>query len=102
MITPAPARSRKGNRVTALRWTRILRGLGHQVTIAQRYGGAPCDLLVALHARRSSASLRCFAREHPERPRIVALTGTDLYQDLRHSSQAREAIGLATRLIVLQ
>ena len=31
VITPASLRSRKGNGVTALRWVRILKKLGHQV-----------------------------------------------------------------------
>src|SRR4030095_8549153 len=43
LITPVPAQSRQGNRVTALRWARILKALGHCVTIAQEYDGAPYD-----------------------------------------------------------
>ncbi len=35
LITPVPAQSRQGNRVTALRWARIFKALGHRVTIAQ-------------------------------------------------------------------
>ncbi len=53
MACPAPPHSRKGNRVTAVRWARILRSLGHQLTIGQEYDGTPCDLCIALHARRS-------------------------------------------------
>ncbi len=102
LITPAPGRSRGGNRVTALRWARILRGLGHHVTIDQEYRGRPCDLLVALHARRSFRSIERFRRQHPDRPLVLTLTGTDLYCDLRTDPQARQALGLASRLIVLQ
>lgn len=102
IVTPAPPRSRFGNRVTAVRWARILRKLGHRVLLTQVYGGEPCDLLLALHAKRSYAAVRDFHREHPERPILVALTGTDLYRDLPRSRRARKSLELATRLIVLQ
>ncbi len=102
IVTPAPARSRYGNRVTALRWDRILRGLGHLVVIKQGYEDEPLDLLIALHARRSFASISRFRREHPDRPIVVALTGTDLYGDLERISRARESLELATRIVVLQ
>jgi glycosyltransferase involved in cell wall biosynthesis len=102
IVTPAPARSRYGNRVTALRWARILKRLGHRVVIRQAYEGEPFDLLIALHAHRSSASIALFRRDHPDMPIIVALTGTDLYGDLKRSSQARESLTLATRIVVLQ
>ncbi len=102
IITPAPVRSRRGNRWTALRWARILRGLGHRVVMEEKYSGRRCDVLVALHARRSFASIERFRGEHPARPLLVALTGTDLYGDIRASRKARRSIELASRLIVLQ
>ncbi len=102
ITTPAPPRSRYGNRVTALRWARILKELGHQVTISQSFEGGNYHLLIALHARRSHASIKKFHRTHPDRPLIVALSGTDLYRDLARSRRARESLELATRLVVLQ
>jgi putative glycosyltransferase (TIGR04348 family) len=104
LVTPAPARSRKGNRVTALRWARLLRELGHRVTVAQRYDGQRCDLLVALHAGRSAKSVARFRADHPNpnRPLVVALTGTDLYGDIHTSAEARRSLELASRLVLLQ
>ncbi len=102
LITPAPRHSRTGNRVTALRWARILRGLGHRVTIEKEYRGRRCDLMVALHARRSFDSINRFRSAHPELPVILALTGTDLYGDIHTDALAQRAIGMATRFIVLQ
>jgi putative glycosyltransferase (TIGR04348 family) len=102
IITPAPPRSRYGNRVTALRWGRILRTLGHRVILSQQYAGEAYDLLIALHARRSHSAIRLFHHLHGEAPLIVALTGTDLYHDLPRSSQTHESLEYATRIIVLQ
>lgn len=102
IVTPAPPRSRYGNRVTALRWARILRRLGHSVVIGQTYEGATFDLLIALHAHRSFASITRFHCEHPDTPIIVALTGTDLYGDLGRSSRVLESLELATRIVGLQ
>ena len=102
IVTPAPAGSLYGNRLTALRWTRILRRLGNRVSILQAYDDRPYDLLVALHARRSHSSIISFRRHNPEAPVIVALTGTDLYHDLRTSHLTRMSLQIATRIIVLQ
>jgi putative glycosyltransferase (TIGR04348 family) len=102
LITPAPPGSRYGNRVTALRWARILRSLGHRVTIAQSYEGQPFDMLVALHARRSHSSMIRFNSERPASPIILALTGTDLYKDIRSDPDAKESLEIATRMILLQ
>lgn len=102
VVTPAPAGSRTGNRVTALRWARLLRRLGHRVRVAAEYRGQRCDLLVALHARKSSPSIARYHREHPRAPVVVALTGTDLYGDQLGTPAARRALDLATRLVVLQ
>jgi putative glycosyltransferase (TIGR04348 family) len=106
LICPARAGTLHGNRVTAARWARILRGLGHRVRIAQSYDGGSCDALVALHARRSAEAVLRFRRRYPGRPVVVTLTGTDVYRDLRRSpkgsGRAWRAVELATRLVVLQ
>lgn len=102
LITPVPAQSRQGNRVTALRWARFLKALGHRVSLAQHYDERPYDVMVALHARRSFAAISRFHTLYPERPLLVTLTGTDLYGDIRTSAEAQQALELATRLILLQ
>ena len=102
LVTPAPPGSRKGNRITALRWARILRDLGQRVAVAEEYRGQRCDLLLALHALRSAPSVERYRSAHPGAPLIVALTGTDLYGTLHTHPEARRAVDLATRLIVLQ
>ena len=102
IVTPAPPGSRYGNRVTALRWARILRRLGHSVIIRQTYEGETFDLLIALHAHRSNASISRFHRKHADTPIIVALTGTDLYGEMGRSARVCESLELATRIVGLQ
>jgi putative glycosyltransferase (TIGR04348 family) len=102
MTCPAPPRSRKGNRVTAVRWTRLLESLGHRVRIDRHYDGSACDVLVALHARKSFEAIESYRQLHPRGPLVLALTGTDLYRDLRTSRQAQQALQLADCLVVLQ
>ena len=60
------------------------------------------DVLIALHARRSSGAVAWWTVRHPERPVIVAMTGTDLYADLPHDVSARASIEAADALITLQ
>jgi putative glycosyltransferase (TIGR04348 family) len=91
-----------GNKITAVRWSRILRGLGHKVEIAQHYSGASCDVLIALHARRSYRSIARFHELHADLPLVVVLTGTDVYKDLHTDAEAQHSVKLATRIIVLQ
>ena len=102
LITPAAPGSRHGNRGTATRWAGMLRELGHAVSIQVDWDGTPADAMLALHARRSHASIRNFALCCPDHPLILALTGTDLYRDIRTDEAAQESMQLATRMIVLQ
>lgn len=102
IVTPAGATPRSGNQHTAARWAQFLRGFGHRVAIAHQWHGAAADLLIALHARKSSTSIEAFHLAHPERPLIVALTGTDLYRDLGTYPEAWRSLELASRLVVLQ
>lgn len=102
IVTPAGAGARNGNRHTALRWAAMLRAAGHRVSVAQAWDGKRCDLLLALHARRSHDSIARFRRVHPDGPLCVVLSGTDLYRDLPASREARRSLELADRIIVLQ
>jgi putative glycosyltransferase (TIGR04348 family) len=101
VVTPAAVGSRTGNRITALRWSQRLRELGWRVQLEQQWRGEPCDVLIALHARKSHASVARLAEQRPEVPRVVALTGTDLYGDLSEPDTAR-SLRLASRLVLLQ
>ena len=102
LITPAPPRSRAGNRATATRWAHILRSLGHGVDIATRYTGQNADLMVALHAWRSAESIQQFSDTFPGRPLIVAITGTDAYRFIHsHPDTTLQSIHLADHLVGL-
>ncbi len=102
LITPAPAQVHTGNRTTAHRWARLLGDLGHHVNVRKDWNGEECDLLIALHARRSFPAIQRFREERPHAPIIVALTGTDLYGDLENSAEAICSLKLASRIVVLQ
>lgn len=102
LVTPYLPAARNGNAHTAVRWARHLRTAGHRVKMQLEWDGEDADLMIALHARRSAASIHRFAQVHPGRPLIVVLTGTDLYRDIRHDSDAQHSLQLASRLVVLQ
>lgn len=102
IVTPAPRGSRKGNRLTAERWATLLRGLGHRTAVAESYSGQSADAVIALHARKSAASIRRVRSSRPQTPIVVALTGTDLYHDLPDNRAAAASLQIADRLVVLQ
>lgn len=99
IVTPYLAAANNGNWQTAARYARFLRA-GYRVRIGTDWQGAP-DLLIALHARRSAASVASFAATFPGRPLILVLTGTDLYRDIDSDADAQRSLRLATRLVVL-
>jgi len=99
LVTPAGPGTRNGNRHTALRWAAFLRSAGHRVSVSTEWNGQPADAMLALHARRSFSSIKSFPKD---KPLLLALTGTDVYRDIRDSKEAQESLELAERLIVLQ
>ncbi len=102
IVTPYLAAANNGNWQTAARWARMLRGRFRvRIATAWQPGDPVPDLLIALHARRSAASIDAFAAAHPARPRIVVLTGTDLYRDIRSDPAAQRSLRQADRLVVL-
>lgn len=80
----------------------MLHAAGHKVAVAGEWDAAPADVLFALHARRSHASVLRYRQAHPQGNLVVVLTGTDLYRDIRHDSGAQLSLKLAQRLVVLQ
>ncbi|MBU1264634.1 MAG: TIGR04348 family glycosyltransferase [Gammaproteobacteria bacterium] len=102
LITPYGREHRNGNWHTAARWSRFLREAGHTVRTQVEWDGRAADLMLALHARRSFASIRAFAERFPTRPLLLALTGTDLYRDIHEDRDAQQALEFAHRIIVLQ
>ncbi len=105
IATPEAPGSTLGNAVTADRWAGILRQLGHRVDVAGEWVPQikdDCNLLIALHARRSHRSVVRFRRAYPNGSLIVTLTGTDAYSDLPGSPEAQNSLELATRIVALQ
>lgn len=102
IIVPPSSAPRSGNRHTAARWRDFLRDLGHRVRVETEWKGGSDELLLALHARKSYSSIERFRRARPDAPLVVALTGTDLYRDIRKHADARRSLDMATRLAVLQ
>lgn len=102
IITPAAAKSLNGNRATAVRWAGFLRQLGHRVSISVDWSGENYDLMVALHAWRSAESIAAFKHQHPDRPLVLAMTGTDLYRFINsHPEPTLASINAADRIVTL-
>lgn len=102
IVTPALADANNGNWQTAQRWARLLSG-HYRVHLLRQWPDTAvpeADLLLALHARRSAASVAAWAETG--RPLVVALTGTDLYRDITQDASAQRSLALAHRLVVLQ
>ncbi len=105
-MTPALADANNGNWQTARRWARCL-SRDYEVRLATAWPDRAMaddgtDFLLALHARRSAESIAAWAQAHPDRPLVLALTGTDLYRDILTDADAQRSLALAHRLIVLQ
>ena len=116
LVTPALAAANNGNWQTAQRWQRLLAadyrvqltdgwpaGGGGSTSGSGTSGGSSTDpaLMVALHARRSAASVRAWRDRYPHRPLLLVLTGTDLYRDIHTDADAQQSLALADRLLVL-
>jgi putative glycosyltransferase (TIGR04348 family) len=110
IVSPALADANNGNWQTAQRWLTLL-APPHAVRIAQAWpdaqalqaGATPDDIMLALHARRSAASIAAWAaRPAGTQGLAVVLTGTDLYRDIAEDAQAQRSLALAAQLVVLQ
>lgn len=109
IVSPALADANNGNWQTARRWQALLSP--HEVRIvkdwpdpaARKAKARPDDVMLALHARRSAASIAAWAaRPAGSQGLAVVLTGTDLYRDIQADESARRSLALAAQLVVLQ
>lgn len=128
IVTPAWAEANNGNWRTAQRWAQHL-AAKHTVVLmdvwpagrAQRFGSQAsarseeqagamalsAQAMIALHARRSQASIEAWHRQHGTRGLAVVLTGTDLYRDLPGddgpaSRAVERSLEAAQAVVVLQ
>ncbi|MDP1743137.1 MAG: selenoneine biosynthesis selenosugar synthase SenB [Polaromonas sp.] len=104
IVSPALADANNGNWQTARRWQQML--APHAVRIVREWPDAAASaqdqVLLALHARRSAASIAAWSAAHGPAGLGVVLTGTDLYRDIHNNDAARQSLALAQRLVVLQ
>ena len=101
IVTPALASANNGNWQTARRWAAMLRP-HYPVEVCTDWTSGDHAAMLALHARRSAASVAAWRAAFPTRPLAVVLTGTDLYDDIGHDSHAQQSLDWADRLVVLQ
>ncbi len=102
LITPAKKQSKTGNRVTATRWERLLRHIGHRITVQSDWDGTPGDIMVAIHAWRSAPSIARYRQQFPGRPLVVALSGTDIYRfQHSHPEETLRSMEMADALVCL-
>ena len=105
IISPATAAANNGNWHTAWRWSQML-APHFDVTIAQTWNVEPCDVMLALHARRSADSIARWAQTlgvaSDAKGLGVVLTGTDLYRDIQTDTAAQASLRYADQLVVLQ
>jgi len=59
-------------------------------------------MLIALHARKSAATIEAFRHARPEGRIVLVMTGTDLYRDLPDDASALRSLALADDIVVLQ
>lgn len=122
IVSPALADANNGNWQTARRWQQLLQSpRNSQQPLSARIvtqwpdgpDAANDHCMLALHARRSAASVFAWAdlrgsistvdaKALPVAGLAVALTGTDLYRDIQTEPMAKRSLQLAQRLVVLQ
>jgi putative glycosyltransferase (TIGR04348 family) len=108
IVTPALADANNGNWQTAQRWSRLLSqtqsqpaSQAYRVRLAADWQGGDESLLIALHARRSAASVVRWKAQRPRAPLVLVMTGTDLYRDIQSDPSAQASLRSADRLVVL-
>ncbi len=106
IVSPALSDANNGNWQTAKRWADLL-SQHYRTRITQVWPDDAAhsvsdNILIALHACRSAASVAAWHAQRGQAGLVVALTGTDLYRDIHTDTQAQQSLDAARALIVLQ
>ena len=108
IVTPALGDANNGNWQTAHRWAGFLAG-AYRVRLAKHWPDADADadaardqVMIALHARRSAASVAAWHSARGSAGLGLVLTGTDLYRDIEVDAAAQRSLALAREIVVLQ
>ncbi len=104
IVSPALSDANNGNWQTAKRWAALLNS-HYRTRIVKAWPddlAMSDDILLALHARRSAASVAAWQAQRGSSQLVVVLTGTDLYRDIHTDTYAKQSLDSASRLIVLQ
>ena len=104
IVSPALSDANNGNWQTAKRWAALLNS-HYRTRIVKAWPddlAMSDDILLALHARRSAASVAAWQAQRGSSQLVVVLTGTDLYRDIHTDTYAKQSLDSAARLIVLQ
>ena len=104
IVTPALADANNGNWQTARRWAAHLAAVA-RVRLVKAWPDADAagdQVMIALHARRSAASVAAWHAQRGSAGLCVTLTGTDLYRDLAADADAQRSLELARILVTLQ
>jgi putative glycosyltransferase (TIGR04348 family) len=110
IVTPALPDANNGNGQTSLRYKKHLES-DYQVILCTQWSiPGPGELqpvaMIALHARKSAASIQAWAAYKNSKGNVpglvVVLSGTDLYCDLPDHPLALKSLELACQLVVLQ
>ncbi len=108
IVSPALADANNGNWQTARRWQRLLAPAESRIVKQwpDAQASAQDTVMLALHARKSAASIAAWAERSGASANVpglaVVLTGTDLYSDIAQHEDAQRSLQLASRLVVLQ
>jgi putative glycosyltransferase (TIGR04348 family) len=104
IISPALSDANNGNWQTANRWRQMLAKNFHcriVKTWPDKFANQD-NVMIALHARKSAESIAAWHAAHGDSHLVLALTGTDLYRDIKTESIAQASLAMASRIIVLQ
>lgn len=102
IVLPIAKVAATGNRTTAERLRRLFAGL-HETRLRRRWTHGRAEVLIALHAVRSAASIEAWARRRKGARLVVVLTGTDIYGgDPRQAVVLERSLASAWRIVALQ